>query len=135
VHVEQGSLYNTPNTWGIYILERVCAWIEDGPGGLAGVAARNKARADAVYAAIEKSGGFYKGRALPGSRSMMNVTFTTGDADLDTAFHQGAAKAGLSGLKGHKSIGGLRASLYNAQTDAAVDALVDWMGRFKASRG
>lgn len=135
VHVEQGSLYNTPNTWGIYVVERVCAWIEDGPGGLAGVAERNQRRADAVYAAIDGSDGFYQGRALSGSRSVMNVTFTTGDADQDTAFHQGAAKEGISGLKGHKSIGGLRASLYNAQTDDAVDALLDWMGRFKASRG
>jgi phosphoserine aminotransferase len=124
------SLYNTPCTTAIYVLERVLAWIED-EGGPAEVGRRNAARAAKVYEAIDGSGGFYQGRAEPGSRSRMNVVFTTGDAARDARFVAAASAEGLLGLKGHSSAGGLRASLYNAQPDAAVDALVAFLGRFR----
>lgn len=133
VHVKNGSMYNTPCTFGIYVIERVMAWLE-GLGGLEAIDRMNQSQADRVYGEIDRT-GFWHGKAQLGSRSRMNITFTTGDADLDTRFHKEAAAAGLSGLKGHRSVGGLRASIYNAQTDAAVDALVAFMGDFEARNG
>lgn len=133
LHAEKRSLYNTPPTFGIFVVERVLAWIED-QGGLAAVGAHNQAQADAVYGVIDGS-GFWRGKVGAGSRSKMNVTFTTGDAALDTRFVAEAMAAGLSGLKGHKSVGGLRASIYNAQTDAAVASLVSFMGDFEQRCG
>jgi len=96
--------------------------------------ARNVRQSAAVYAAVDAS-AFWTGRAEIGSRSRMNVTFTTGDADLDTRCWRAAEAAGLVGLKGHSSMGGLRASLYNAQTDDAVTALVDFMKDFERTHG
>lgn len=133
IHVKKRSTYNTPPVFPIFVVERVLAWIED-EGGLSAIDARNQRQADAVYGAIDGS-GFWKGKVRPDSRSRMNVTFTTGDDALDAAFVSEAAAAGLAGLKGHRSVGGLRASLYNAQTDAAVDALVGFMNDFEARRG
>jgi phosphoserine aminotransferase len=133
LHVNKRSLYNTPTTFAIYVVERVTAWIEE-QGGVAGIDARNERQASALYGTIDGS-GFWRGLAETGSRSRMNVTFTTGDADLDTRFVAEAADAGLVGLKGHRSVGGLRASIYNAQTDAAVDALVAFMGDFERRNG
>ncbi len=133
VHVDNASLYNTPNTWGIYLLERVAAWVE-AQGGVAAVAAANQRKADKVYNEIDRT-GFWIGKSQVWCRSKMNVTFTTGDHDLDTDFWKEAQEHGLSGLKGHKLVGGLRASLYNAQTDAAIDALVDFMRHFELARG
>lgn len=134
IHVENGSMYNTPNTWGIFIIDRVCAWIER-MGGVAAIGERNGRHAAAVYAAIDGSGGFYRGTCAKDSRSWMNLTFRTPSEDLDTAFVKEATKAGLDGLKGHRAVGGLRASIYNAQTDAAVDALVAFMGAFAKKNG
>ncbi len=133
VHVKKGSMYNTPCTFGIFVIERVMAWIE-AQGGLKAMEARNRAQAERIYAQIDGS-GFWRGKARKGSRSWMNITFTTGDAELDTRFHTEAAAAGLSGLKGHRSVGGLRASIYNAQTDEAVEALVAFMADFEAKYG
>lgn len=133
LHAKKGSMYNTPATLPIFVVERVCAWIED-QGGLSVVDARNQRQADAVYGALEGS-GFYRCLVKPGSRSRMNVTFTTGSDELDALFVAEATEAGLLGLKGHRSVGGLRASLYNAQTDAAVEALVAFLGDFEARRG
>jgi phosphoserine aminotransferase len=133
VHVEKASMFNTPCTFAIYVVNEVLGWIED-QGGLAVVDARNQAQADAVYAEIDRT-GFWKGRVQRASRSRMNVTFSTGDADLDALFVKEATAAGLHGLKGHRSVGGLRASLYNAQTDAAVEALVGFLRAFEAARG
>lgn len=132
-HAATDSMHNTPCTFGIYVIEKVAAWLEDN-GGLEAMGARNEAQAAKVYAAIDGSSVF-RALAREGSRSLMNVTFTTGDADLDTKFWKSAAEHGLSGLKGHKSVGGLRASLYNAQTDAAVDALVAFMHEFERTHG
>lgn len=134
LHAAKQSLYNTPSTLAIYVLERVTAWIED-EGGVEVVGARNAARAARVYAAIDGSGGFFRGRAEVGSRSRMNLTFSTGDDALDARFVAEAAAEGLLGLKGHSSMGGLRASLYNAQTDEAVDALVGFMNHFARRAG
>lgn len=129
VHAENGSMYNTPNTWGIYIIDEVCAWIEN-QGGMPAVEANNRRRAEQVYAAVDESGGKWRGTCQVDSRSWMNLTFTSGDDATDTRFVKEADKLGLSGLKGHRAVGGLRASLYNAQTDAAVDALVAFMAEF-----
>ena len=133
VHVKKNSMYNTPCTFAIYMVERVCNWIEE-QGGLEVIAKRNQAQADAGYAQIDGS-AFWQGKVQPDSRSRMNLTFTTGDDALDTRFWKEAAEQGLSGLKGHRSVGGLRASLYNAQSDAAVRALVDFMKDFEARNG
>jgi phosphoserine aminotransferase len=134
IHAENGSMYNTPNTWGIYLIDKVCAWIEE-MGGLPAIGERNRRHESAVYEAIDGSGGFWRGTCKGDSRSWMNPTFTSGDADRDTVFVKESEKAGLSGLKGHRAVGGLRASLYNAQTDAAVDALVAFMGDFARRNG
>jgi phosphoserine aminotransferase len=133
VHAAQGSMYNTPATFAIYVVERVCAWIEE-QGGVEAIDAHNQLQADRLYAVIDGT-DFWKGRAKKDSRSRMNVTFSTGDAALDTRFSSEATAAGLLGLKGHRSVGGMRASLYNAQTDAAVDALIDFMKQFEATHG
>ena len=129
IHLNKQSMFNTPCTFAIHAVGQVCKWIEDS-GGIAMIEARNRAQANKIYQAIDNS-DFYQGKVGLSSRSLMNPTFTTGDADLDTQFHKEAALNGLSGLKGHRSVGGLRASIYNAQTDAAVDALVDYMKVFE----
>jgi len=133
IHVAKGSMYNTPCTISIYVIEKVTAWLEEN-GGIEAMEARNIAQASKLYDVVDGT-EFWQGKVDTASRSRMNPTFTTGDDALDTNFWQSAAKAGLSGLKGHRSVGGLRASMYNAQTDAAVDALVDYMKTFEQSHG
>lgn len=132
--VEKDSMLNTPCTFGIYMIGRVCEWLEDDVGGLEAMEARNIAQADKLYAEIDRT-GFWRSNVKKSSRSRMNVVFTSGDADKDAAFVKGAAEHQPSGLKGHRSVGGLRASLYNAQTDAAVDALVSYMRSFEQRYG
>jgi len=134
IHAKKDSCYNTPTTFAIYVIELVLRWLEEDVGGVAAMAARNEAQAGRVYGAIDAT-GFWTGMVRPDSRSWMNVTFTTGDDALDGAFVAEAGQAGLLGLKGHRSVGGLRASLYNAQSDAAVDALVDFMQDFERRHG
>ncbi|MBW2253831.1 MAG: 3-phosphoserine/phosphohydroxythreonine transaminase [Deltaproteobacteria bacterium] len=133
-HVSKRSMFNTPNTFGIFVIERACAWIEEDMGGLAAVGARNEAKANKIYGVIDES-DFWQGKALRDSRSQMNVTFTTGDPDLDTTCWKAAAEEGLGGLKGHRSVGGLRASIYNAQTDEAIGDLIQFMKHFEQTRG
>jgi phosphoserine aminotransferase len=133
VHVKKGSMYNTPCTFGIYVIERVCAWLEE-LGGLDVIDARNQAQADLIYGVMDAS-DFWQGRAAKRSRSRMNATFSTGDAALDTACVAAATAEGLLGLKGHSSMGGLRASMYNAQNDEAVQALASFMKHFEATHG
>ena len=128
VQVAKDSMLNTPCTFGIYMVERVTAWIDE--QGLDAIEAHNIAQSNKLYALIDES-SLFRARVQEGSRSRMNITFTTDDADRDAAFVKAASDAGLSGLKGHRSVGGLRASLYNAQTDAAVSALCDFMHRFE----
>ena len=129
IQVNKQGMLNTPTTFSIYMIDRVTSWIE-AQGGLEAIEAKNIAQADRLYATIDRS-PLFQGRVQQSSRSRMNLTFTTADPDLDTRFWQSAAREGLSGLKGHRSMGGLRASLYNAQTDEAVDALIAYMNHFE----
>lgn len=132
--VEKDSMLNTPCTFGIYMIGQVAKWLEEDVGGLEEMERRNVAQADSLYAEIDRT-GFWRSHVQRGSRSRMNVIFTTGDADADAAFLKGAGERGLSGLKGHRELGGLRASLYNALPDAAVTALVGYMRDFERTRG
>ena len=133
VHAEQGSRYNTPPVFGIYVLGRVIRWLLD-RGGLEATAAVNQAKARLVYDAIDAS-GFFRGTAREDSRSLMNVTYRAPSVELEADFVSEAEAQGLSGLKGHRSVGGMRASLYNAFPEAGCDALVQFMKDFEARRG
>ena len=132
-HVENKSLYNTPNTWGIYILNLVCQWLKE-KGGLDGMHRENEAKAKMIYDAIDAT-GFYRGHADPEARSMMNVTFRLPSEDLEKQFAKEATAAGLDGLKGHRSVGGIRASIYNAFPREGVEALVAFMKEFEKKNG
>ena len=131
---ESRSLYNTPPTFAIYVVGLVLEWLR-GMGGLAEVAKRNEAKAALLYEAIDGSGGFYRGHAQPESRSRMNVTFRLPSEELEKAFLKEAQAEGLDGLKGHRSVGGLRASIYNACPIESARALADFMGAFHERRG
>lgn len=130
---QSGSLYNTPPCWNIYLCGLVFDWLR-ARGGLERVAADNRRKARAVYDLIDRS-GLFRGTARRESRSIMNVTFTTGDQDLDARFVAQAARTGLVGLKGHRSVGGMRASLYNAVSQDDVARLVDFMADFESLAG
>ncbi len=127
------SLYNTPPTFGIYIIGLVFKWIKK-QGGLAAIQRANQAKAGVVYDALDHS-RLFRATADAGSRSLMNVTFVTGDADLDNQFIAAATKRGLDGLKGHRSVGGMRASMYNAFPRAGAEALVAAMRDFESEHG
>ncbi|HVO09662.1 MAG TPA: 3-phosphoserine/phosphohydroxythreonine transaminase [Vicinamibacteria bacterium] len=131
---EHKSLYNTPPTFGIYVVGLVLQWLLES-GGLAEAARRNEAKAALLYQAIDGSGGFYRGHAQPGSRSRMNVTFRLQTEELEKAFLKQAQAAGLDGLKGHRSVGGLRASIYNACPLESVRALAAFMRDFQKRSG
>jgi len=131
---ENRSLYNTPPAFAIYVVGLVLGWLK-GLGGLAEIGKRNEAKAALLYAEIDGSGGFYRGHAQPGSRSRMNVTFRLPSEELEKAFQKEAQAEGLDGLKGHRSVGGLRASIYNACPIESVRALATFMGEFRARRG
>jgi phosphoserine aminotransferase len=131
---ESRSLYNTPPTFAIYVTGLVLEWLR-GEGGLAAIGRRNEAKAALVYAAIDRSSGFYRGHAQPESRSWMNVTFRLQDASSEAAFLKQAEAEGFSGLKGHRSVGGVRASLYNACSEASARALAGFMDEFRRVRG
>jgi phosphoserine aminotransferase len=133
VHVENSSMYNTPPVFTIYLMGLVLKWLVKA-GGLSAMAQRNAAKADKLYAEIDRT-GFYRGHARNDSRSRMNVTFRLPTEELEKAFAKEAAAAGLDGLKGHRSVGGLRASVYNAFPEAGVDALVDFMRAFERRNG
>jgi len=131
---EKRSLYNTPPTFAVYVVGRVLKWLRE-LGGLAEIGKRNETKAAALYDAIDASGGFYRGHAQKESRSRMNVTFRLSTEDLEKEFLKEAGPADLAGLKGHRSVGGLRASIYNACPIESVRALVDFMADFKKRRG
>ncbi len=133
VHVKKQSMYNTPNTLGVFTVGLMARWVEKS-GGAQGMFVRNKSQADRVYAVLDGS-DYWQTPVGKSSRSMMNIVFSTGDADLDTRFWKEAAQEGLVGLKGHRLVGGLRASLYNAQSKSAVDALVDFIEDFEEMNG
>jgi phosphoserine aminotransferase len=134
LQAENKSLYNTPPCFAIYLVGLVFKWVL-ALGGLAAIAERNTAKAGLIYAAIDRSGGFYRGLARPDSRSKMNVTFRLPDEALEAQFAKEAARQGLDGLKGHRSVGGIRASLYNALPPEAAQALADFMTEFQRRHG
>lgn len=130
-HADENSLYNTPPTFGIFVLGLMLKWIKE-QGGLSAIANKNQRRANKLYDYLDRSTVF-KATADVGSRSVMNVTFVTGDAKRDEEFIALATRAGLDGLKGHRSVGGMRASMYNAFPEAGVDALIALMQEFEAN--
>lgn len=132
-HIDHDSMYNTPPCFPIYILMLVTRWLKD-RGGLAAMAEINDRKAATLYAAIDAS-EFYRGTAVPEFRSKMNVTFRLPTEDLEARFVKAAAEQGLSGLKGHRSVGGIRASIYNAMPEDGVAALVEFMKSFAAANG
>lgn len=132
-HAEQASLYNTPPTFGIYVLGRVLRWIGE-LGGLEGMGRRNQEKSQILYDALEAE-DFYTCTAREGSRSLMNVTFRTPSPELDAAFVEQADAAGLSGLKGHRSVGGMRASIYNAFPKEGCEVLASFLRDFAAKQG
>ena len=131
---ENKSLYNTPPCFSIYMLGLVLKWVKD-IGGLEAVARRNATKATKVYKAIDDSGGFYRGHARPDSRSTMNVTWRMAEEALEKEFLKEAQARGLYELKGHRSVGGMRASIYNAMTLEGVQALRDFMDEFRKRHG
>jgi phosphoserine aminotransferase len=133
VHAENKSLYNTPPAFSIYAVGLVMQWLRD-QGGLAAIAKVNERKAAKLYAEIDRT-GFYRGTAQKESRSLMNITFRLGSEELENTFIKESTAAGLDGLKGHRAVGGVRASIYNAFPEAGVDALVSFMQEFERKNG
>lgn len=129
-----GSLHNTPPSFAIYMVGLVFKWAKK-QGGLAAIEKVNRTKADLVYKAIDESGGFYRGHAKPEARSLMNVPFRLPSEELEDTFAKEAKKADLIGLKGHRSVGGMRASIYNAMTVEGTQALVQFMKEFQKKNG
>lgn len=132
-HADNGSMYNTPPTYAWYCAGLVFDWLKR-KGGLAGMAAINKRKVDKLYAAIDNS-AFYANPVDPACRSWMNVPFTLADANLEKTFLKEAEAAGLVSLAGHRSVGGMRASIYNAMPEEGVDALIAFMAGFEKRHG
>lgn len=134
LQTEKESMLNTPPVFAVYAVGLVARHLLDN-GGIPEMDAANDRKAERLYRCIDESGGFYVGHAEPGSRSRMNVTFRIADGGLEKAFLAGAEAAAMSGLRGHRSVGGLRASIYNAVPEASVDVLVSFMEEFARTRG
>lgn len=133
-HVENNSLYNTPSTFGIYIIGLIAKWLKN-LGGLDAMYKLNKDKADLLYKCIDESDGYYKGHAEKESRSLMNITFNLASEELEKKLISEATAAGFDGLKGHRSVGGLRASIYNAFPKKGVEDLVSFMKDFQRNNG
>jgi phosphoserine aminotransferase len=133
VQADNNSLYNTPNTFGIYILVLVTEWLKS-LGGLSAIARQNERKASLLYTEIDRT-GFYRGTAQKESRSLMNITFRLPNEELEKTFDRQATAAGFDGLKGHRSVGGIRASIYNAFPEEGVAGLVDFMREFERTHG
>jgi phosphoserine aminotransferase len=133
-HAKNNSLYNTPPTFGVYVLGLVLQWVEE-LGGLEAMGRRNAAKAGSIYAAIDQSGGFYRGHAEREARSQMNVTFRLPTEELEARFVSEAARQGMIGLAGHRSVGGVRASLYNALELESAQVLARFMDEFARTNG
>lgn len=134
IHAKNDSMYNTPPTFSIYLLNLILRWVK-AQGGVAQLEKINQQKASLIYDAIDQSQGFYRGHAEKGSRSLMNITLRLPSEDLEKAFVAEAAERGLGGLKGHRSVGGLRASIYNAMPVAGCKALSDFMAEFQRKNG
>ncbi|MBQ8636718.1 MAG: 3-phosphoserine/phosphohydroxythreonine transaminase [Clostridia bacterium] len=130
IHVDNDSLYNTPPTYGIYVMKLVLEWIKE-QGGVAAVQKLNEKKAEILYNFLDNS-KLFKGTVVPEDRSLMNVPFVTGNEELDAKFVAEAKKAGFVNLKGHRSVGGMRASIYNAMPVEGVEKLVEFMKKFEA---
>jgi phosphoserine aminotransferase len=133
-HADAESMYNTPPTYGWYLAGLVFDWLKNDIGGLAKMAEINERKAGKLYGAIEGS-GFYANPVDKGCRSWMNVPFTLANPELDATFLEEAKRAGLTTLKGHRSVGGMRASIYNAMPEEGVDTLVAFMADFEKRHG
>ena len=129
-HAAENSLYNTPSTFGIYMLRNVLSIVKE-KGGLSTMEAHNRKKAALVYAAIDARPTFYSCPVENESRSIMNIVFNLPTAELEAEFVAASQKAGMVGLKGHRSVGGIRASIYNACETAWIEKLVSFMGEFK----
>lgn len=134
VHAKAGSMYNTPPTFTIYMIGLVLKWVES-MGGLDKIAINNQAKAKYIYDAIDGSNGFFKGTVVPEDRSLMNITFRMANEELEALFISEAKKAGMIGLKGHRDVGGCRASTYNALPLPAAHALGEFMKSFMKQHG
>lgn len=134
IHAEQNSLWNTPPSFAIYMVMLVTKWLLTDIGGLDKMHAQNRTKAAMLYDAIDESGGFYAGHAQPACRSIMNVAFRLPSDELTTKFVAGAKERGLTDLKGHRSVGGIRASIYNAMPLEGVRTLRELMDEFRAER-
>ncbi len=130
IHQKNNSLYNTPPSFSIYMVNQVLHWLKE-QGGLQAVQEHNEEKANLIYDAIDSSQGFYRGVAVPENRSRMNVTFRLTSEDLEKSFIKQAEQEGFVGLKGHRSVGGLRASIYNAVPKSSCEALVQFMKQFQ----
>ena len=133
IHADAGSLYNTPPAYGIYICGKVFKWLKK-QGGLAAMKERNEKKAKILYDYLDES-KLFKGTVEKASRSLMNVPFVTGDPDLDAKFVKEAKEAGFENLKGHRTVGGMRASIYNAMPIEGVEKLVEFMREFEKNNG
>lgn len=133
-HAEAGSLYNTPPVFAIHLVLLVLQWVEK-QGGLQAIAAINTKKAALIYKVLDESGGFYQGHALQEDRSGMNITFRLPGEELEKAFVAGAAREGFTGLKGHRSVGGIRVSLYNAMPLQGAESLAQFMAAFHQKNG
>ncbi len=134
IHVDNGSMNNTPPTYAWYIAGLVFEWLKN-KGGLKAMAEINKRKAEKLYTFIDSSGGFYKNPVERHSRSWMNVPFTMKNSTLDEPFLKGTKPAGLVQLKGHRSVGGMRASIYNAMPESGIDVLISYMRDFMQKQG
>lgn len=134
IQAKNDSLYNTPPGFSVYMANLSLEWLKR-QGGPAGIERHNQVKAALVYDAIDNSGGFYSGHAEKESRSLMNITFRLPSVELEELFAKEATTAGLAGLKGHRSVGGIRASIYNAMSKAGCQALADFMTEFKRKNG
>jgi phosphoserine aminotransferase len=130
-HIQAHSNFNTPPVFAIYVVLLVTRWLLTDIGGLANMAAINRQKAEILYELLDNSDGFYRGRAAEADRSLMNVSFNLATPELEKRFLSEATAAGFSGLAGHRSTGGMRASIYNGLTLNAVESLVDFMDRFQ----
>jgi phosphoserine aminotransferase len=129
-HVEKDSLFNTGPVWAIYMCKLSLEWLKE-IGGVAEIEKRNRKKAKILYDLVDKSNGFYKGHAKKDSRSLMNVTFNLENPELEEKCVKEGLENGFVGLKGHRSVGGMRASIYNAMPVEGVEALADFLEEFK----